>query len=255
VTPRIPTGFPTLDRHLRGGLRREDLVVLGGDAGIGTSSLATGIALGAARAGIRTVLISTEGRAERLAERALAQLAGAGPEELAGDDLTDARRLEIAAAATHLRDLPLTMNAAPVGLAEELRQIAGLDWELLVIDALEGLILESVARSEAEAAWITRLKRAAIAQGGTVVLTTHLKGDLSAREDPRPLLRDFGADGAIRAQADLVLAVYREEHYRPDRGVVGAAEMLVLKDRGGAPAAIDCWFEAGCRRFEDLASA
>lgn len=255
MTAKIPTGFPTLDRHLGGGLRREDLVVLGGDAGIGTTAFATGIALAAAAAGVRTVMISTEGRAERLAERALGQLAGAGPQELAGEELTDARRLEIAAAAARLREMPLTLRAAPVTLADELREIAGLDWELLVLDALEGLVLEPSARAEVEAAWVTRLKRAAVAQGGTVVLTTHLAGDLSGREDPRPLLRDFGADGAIRAQADLVLGIYREEHYRPDRGVVGAAEVLVVKDRGGATTAIDCWFEAGCRRFEDLASA
>jgi len=255
VTPRIPTGFPTLDRHLRGGLRREDLVVIGGDAGIGTSALALGLALAAAESGVRTAVISTEGRAERLADRALGQLAAADPAELDGTELPDARRVEIATAAARLRALPLTMHAATSSLADELHEIAGPDWEVLVIDALEGLVLETSARAEAEAAWITRLKRAAVARGGTVILTTHLTGELSRRDDPRPLLRDFGADGAIAAQADLVLGIHREEHYRPDRGVVGAAEVLIVKDRGGPTGAIDCWFEAACRRFEDLASA
>jgi hypothetical protein len=31
--------------------------------------------------------------------------------------------------------------------------------------------------------------------------------------------------------------------------------LTVLKDREGPRVAIDFWFEAGCRRFEDLAEA
>ena len=47
----IPTGFPSLDRLLGGGLRRGDLVVLGGDVGSGKSALALGIAVRAAQQG------------------------------------------------------------------------------------------------------------------------------------------------------------------------------------------------------------
>src|SRR5439155_1633927 len=36
----VPTGFPSIDRILGGGLRRRDLVVLGGDVGSGKSALA-----------------------------------------------------------------------------------------------------------------------------------------------------------------------------------------------------------------------
>src|SRR5438034_2906840 len=41
----VPTGFPSIDRILGGGLRRRDLVVLGGDIGSGKSALALGLAL------------------------------------------------------------------------------------------------------------------------------------------------------------------------------------------------------------------
>src|SRR5207244_244693 len=39
----VPTGFPSVDRLLGGGLRRRDLIVLGGDVGSGKSALALGI--------------------------------------------------------------------------------------------------------------------------------------------------------------------------------------------------------------------
>ena len=41
----VPSGFPSLDKLLGGGLRRGDLVVLGGDVGSGKSALALAIAL------------------------------------------------------------------------------------------------------------------------------------------------------------------------------------------------------------------
>ena len=49
----VATGFASLDRVLAGGLRRRDLVILGGDVGSGKSALALGIAIRAAEAGCR----------------------------------------------------------------------------------------------------------------------------------------------------------------------------------------------------------
>src|SRR5215208_3567031 len=68
----VPTGFPSLDRMLAGGLRRRDLVILGGDVGSGKSALALGVAIRAAASGVPTVYFSGEMGPQRLLERALA---------------------------------------------------------------------------------------------------------------------------------------------------------------------------------------
>src|SRR5437016_12820266 len=68
----VPTGFPSVDRILGGGLRRRDLVVLGGDVGSGKSALALGLALRTAQQGTGVALVSGEMDEERLMERALA---------------------------------------------------------------------------------------------------------------------------------------------------------------------------------------
>src|SRR5256885_15596767 len=68
----IPTGFPSIDRLVGGGLRRRDLVALGGDIGSGKSPLALGLALRVAQRGTGAALFSGEMGEERLLERALA---------------------------------------------------------------------------------------------------------------------------------------------------------------------------------------
>lgn len=253
MSPALVTGFPTLDFQLDGGLPRGALVVLGGDAGIGSSAMAMGIALGAAAHGTRTVFLSSESREEGLIARATSQLSGAPIRSVDADRPDDEHVATIASARSRLLELPIRLAMAPSELVEDLQQMAGIDWELLVIDGLEGLILDTVGRQQILAGWVARLKRMAVAHGGTVLITAPTVPAIAEREDSRPRLADFGADGAIRSAADLVLGLYREEHYRPDRGVIGAAELLILKNRRGPRAAIDLWFESGCRRFEDLA--
>src|SRR6266550_8910269 len=68
----VPTGFPSIDRILGGGLRRRDLVALGGDVGSGKSALALGFALRTASLGYPVVFFSGEMDQARLLERALA---------------------------------------------------------------------------------------------------------------------------------------------------------------------------------------
>src|SRR5215213_8497475 len=68
----LATGFPSLDRMLGGGMRRGDLVVLGGDVGSGKSAFALAVAIRAAQQRLRVTFLSGEMSTDRLHERALA---------------------------------------------------------------------------------------------------------------------------------------------------------------------------------------
>src|SRR5437762_13279265 len=67
----VPTGFPSIDRILGGGLRRRDLVVLGGDIGSGKSALALGLPLRPAQQRTGAALFPGGLAEARVVERAL----------------------------------------------------------------------------------------------------------------------------------------------------------------------------------------
>src|SRR5881396_19071 len=135
----IPTGFASLDKTLGGGLRRRDLVVLGGDIGAGKSALALGVALRVAQQGLGVAFLSGEMDAERLMERALAIEGRVAVDELRAAKMSDQMRAGIGAAAVRLRGLPLTILplAAP-DLETAFERLAPLrDLALVLVDYLQ----------------------------------------------------------------------------------------------------------------------
>jgi len=105
----IPTGFGSLDKLLGGGLRRRDLILLGGDIGSGKSALALGIALRVAQQSVGVAYLSGEMNEERLMERALAIEGRVAVDELRAAKLNDQTRAGVGAAAVRLRGLPLSL--------------------------------------------------------------------------------------------------------------------------------------------------
>src|SRR5216117_4468275 len=105
----VPTGFGSLDKVLGGGMRRRDLILLGGDIGSGKSALALGIALRVAQQSLGVAFLSGEMNEERLMERALAIEGRVAVDELRAAKLSDQTRAGVGAAAVRLRGLPLSL--------------------------------------------------------------------------------------------------------------------------------------------------
>ena len=250
----VSTGFPSVDRLLGGGVRGGDLVVLGGDVGSGKSALALAFALRAAHAGRSVAFFSGEMAPERSLERALAIEGRAAIDDIRRGELDDPGRAGVGAAALRLRDgAPALERFGPGGvtaLADALRRT--LETRLAVVDPLQALATGARPREEELAAAVLRLKELAIELGIAVVLTSHLPLLAPGRADARPTLADFGALGAVREHADVVLALYREEMYNPGLGAEGATELHALKNRSGALGYVDLYFYKRWMRFEDM---
>ena len=199
----VPTGFPSLDALLGGGVRRGDLLVLGGDVSSGKSALALAIAIRAAMAGHATAFLSGEMSAERIMERALAMEGRASVHDLRSGHLDDATHASVATASLKLRDRAPVFARLPdtgvTGVSELTVEHLGL--ELVVVDALQSLATGTAALEEDLARAIRELKDLAVRRGCAILLVSHLTGTPRGRVDARPTLEDFGALGAVRQQA------------------------------------------------------
>ena len=252
----VPSGYPSLDRMLGGGLRRQDLIVLAGDVGSGKSALALGIAVRVARAGTPVLFISGEAEPDRILERALALEGRASVDDLRQGRLDPTARAAVGAAAVRLRDAPFALRPVLGRRFEELHEAVEMvpPRALVVVDSMAlAPPPHPAARSEERMALVVRaLKGLAIERDVALLATAPLPGLRRGRPDPRPILDDLGGLGTVKHVADVVLAIYREEMYRPGQGVEGATELIVAKNRTGPTGFVDLFFYARWLRFEDL---
>ena len=250
----VATGFPTLDQLLGGGLRRGDLVALAGDVASGKSALALAVAIRASEAGHVTQLLSGEHTPARVLERAVAIEGRVPVDDLRRGTLADERRAVVATAALALRDRAPDVASLPAGdlaaATDLLRRT--LDLELAVVDSLPCLARGAAPLHEEMADQVRRLKALALELDAAILVTAPLAGPVRGRHDPRPTLDDLGALGAVATHADVVLGLFREEQYQADRGIEGATELHVLKNRGGPTGYVDLYFYRSWLRFEDM---
>jgi replicative DNA helicase len=252
----VPTGFPSLDKVLAGGLRQKDLIVLAGDVGSGKSALALEIGIRAAAAQTPTLYLSGEMSPDRVLERALAIQGRSTIDDLRQGRLDDSARAAVGAAAVRLRNAPLLVRPLLGSSFDEVRLAVDIvpRRRLLIVDSLQ---LTAPPRSsrrlqERVALAVRALKALAVEWDLAVLVTAQLPGLPAGRSDPRPTLDDLGGFGAVKQNADVVLMIYREEMYRPGQGVEGAAELIVGKNRNGPTGFVDLYFYPRWLRFVDM---
>jgi replicative DNA helicase len=251
----LPTGFKSLDRVIGGGLRKRDLVLLGGEIGSGKSALALAFALRVAGQGRRVSFFSGEMDEDRLMERALAIEARITIDDLRQGHLTEESRAQIGAAALRLREAPLDVFSMVGRQFDEVLDVA---WdegsELIVVDCLQLLPPPTLRGSleEDTAAAVRALKALALEHDVACLAVSQLPDFQADRPDPRPTLDDFGALGSVKQIGDLVLGIFREEMFNPGGGVEGATELIIAKNRNGPTGFIDLYFRPHCMRFEDM---
>ena len=256
LTPRdtISTGFPSVDNALGGGFRRGDVVVLGGEVGSGKSALALATAVRASDAGAKTRFLSGEMDLPRAAERALAIEARVRIDDLRRGSLDDTARANLEAAVRRLEPRFPSFSTIDAGgvpaLEQDAPRLSSID--LLVVDPLESLATGARPLDQELATAVRSLKRLATERDVCVFTTSHLPALPRDRKDPRPQLDDFGALGAVKQVADVVLGLYRHEMYDSAPDVDGATELLVLKNRNGARGYVDLFFYKQWMRFEDM---
>jgi len=254
----VPTGFSDLDQ-LTGGLQRSDLIILAARPSMGKTSMALGMAYGAAIGAGKTVgMFSLEMSAEQFVQRLLSMETGVDSHRLRLGQIDDGEWDRISRAFGRLAEASIfiddTAGANVMDVRSKARRLQaehGLD--LIVVDYLQ---LMSARRSENRVQEISEISRGlkglARELNVPVVALSQLSRAVESRSDHRPMLSDLRESGSIEQDADIVLFIYREEKYEEDTEKKGIAEIIVAKHRNGPVGTINLRFFERTARFADL---
>jgi len=129
------------------------------------------------------------------------------------------------------------------------------DLGLIVVDYLQ--LMQGGGRVESRQQEISEISRGLKALSKElrvpVIALSQLSRAVEARSEHRPMLSDLRESGAIEQDADLVLFVFREEHYNRTDDNEGLGEIIIGKQRNGPVGVVKIAFIAEYTRFENLA--
>ena len=219
----VATGFSDLDQ-LTGGLQRSDLIIVAARPSMGKTSLALGMAYGAAVGHGKTVgIFSLEMSAEQLVQRVLSMETGVDTHRLRLGQIDDNEWDRISRAFGRLSEAPIYIDDASASNIMDVRSKArrlqaehGLD--LIIVDYLQLMTARRTENRVQEISEISRgLKGLARELNVPVVALSQLSRAVESRSDHRPMLSDLRESGSIEQDADIVIFIYREESTRRTR--------------------------------------
>lgn len=256
----LSTGFRDID-EMTMGFQPGDLIIVAGRPSMGKTSFAMNIAESAVIAGEKPVLVfSMEMPADSLIMRMLSSLGRIDQTKIRSGQLADEDWPRLTSAVTLLNDKPLFVDDSAALTPNEIRSRARRiarehgDLGLIVIDYLQLMQVSGGGENRAtEISEISRsLKGIAKEFRCPVVALSQLNRSLEQRPDKRPIMSDLRESGAIEQDADVILAIYRDEVYHDD-AEKGIAEAIILKQRNGPIGRKKLAFIGQYTKFEDLA--
>jgi len=265
---------------LTGGIQRRDLTLVGARPSMGKTTLGLSTAIKAAKSGAGVGFISLEMDADKLAARAISDIAfdwnlkvpyadvirgKVGDQDL--DHLINATkdldRLPILI--EEQSGLSMTDIRVKAEAMMEDMQKHGSSLDLLVIDHL-GLIKPSGRYSGNRVQEISEmtagLKQLAREYGIAVMLLSQLNRGVESRDSKVPQLSDLRDSGSIEQDADTIIFLYREAYYlerdksgdqekqqaRTERLIdcENKLEFIIAKQRNGPIRSVDLFVEIAC---------
>ncbi len=256
----MSTGFKDLD-DITSGLQRSDLIIIAGRPSMGKTSLAMNIAEDAVINGDKPVIVfSMEMPASSLILRMLSSLGRINQSKIRTGQLVDEDWPRLTSAVQLLSDKPLfvddTAALTPNEIRARTRRVVREHGAvgLIVVDYIQ--LMQIAGTPENRTGEISEISRSlkAIAKefDCPLIAISQLNRSLESRPDRRPQMADLRESGAIEQDADVIMAIYRDEVYHDD-AEKGIAEIIVLKQRNGPIGKKKLAFIGELTKFEDLA--
>lgn len=257
------TGVRTLYKDLdirTAGFQRGDLIIIGARPSMGKTALALNIAANAAQVNPGAILIfSLEMPEEQLAMRMLAAKAKVPIQKQKTGNLTNSEWSSLNEASQYFRNQKIFIDDTPgIKISEMLSRARKIDQDvgltLIIIDYIQ--LIQAAGKSESrqlEVAEISRkLKAMARELNVPVIALSQLSRQVERRDDKRPSLSDIRESGAIEADADLVMFLYREGYYNREVNQEDTredVEIIIAKHRNGPTGEFKLAFEKDINCF------
>ena len=225
----LTTGFKDLDNTL-GGIRKGELVIIGGRPSIGKTSLAISIAKHVAQnEKVPTVFFSFEMSREQILSNYLGM--NSDVDNLIIDDRYDYTIFEFISECKHLK------KEKDIGL--------------VVIDYLQ-LFPNTIAsknRDKELAETVNELKTLVNELNLSIVITSQIYRGYIYYPNQLPLSRYLRGYEGFEQSVDKVIIIYRNDYYRYELGYTSnlekscIGEILVLKNQNGETGAVKLWWD------------
>lgn len=274
--------------RLTGGMQPRDLTLIAARPSMGKTSVALSCALRAAKAGHGVGVLSLEMDADKLAARAISDLAYDWHIKVPYVDIirgsAEPKAMEsVASAARDIEGMPLwiddqsgiSMTDVRVKIERMMQdgEKLGTPLRVVVLDHL-GLLKPSSRYSGNRVHEISEMTATAKALAReydiAFVLLSQLNRAVESRDNKRPQLSDLRDSGSIEQDADTIVFLYREAYYlerekarsadaeieRTERLIEcqNKLEFIIAKQRNGPLATIDLFVDMACSAVRNGAS-
>lgn len=245
----ISTSIYALD-SLIDGLKKENLVYVGGRTAMGKTLLLQQIAIEAARTGKYVLFISIEMPEQELVQRLIAYEAEVDFKLLHSGYCQKESFEKISGAVERIADMNLCIDDSTGITVSHIKSscqqyaIEHGKIDLIIIDYLQLIYADErkESRNQEVGSVSRKLKELAKQLKCPVVCAAQLNRSLEARADKRPSLSDLRDSGEIEQDADAVVFLYRDDYYNKDGEKNGLVELIVAKNRHGETGTVEAFF-------------
>lgn len=253
----IKTGYSLLDKYILG-MRPGDLIVLAGRPSHGKTTLATNIAINAAKSGYCGLIFSLEMGQYRLGLRMISSETETNLYQLSRGEVSDYRQITKISSGLKNIYIDFDVNLTCYDVVSRIREFSQTTHpHFIMLDYLQKLRFPSRERHDLSVAEATlAFKNAAKEFGLPFVLLSQLSraNEKDGKAVRRPRLSDLRDSGSIEQDADIVVFIHRQELYEPEKiKYQNIAELFLAKNRDGDTGKIELTFRKQINRFENMA--
>lgn len=253
----LATGFKMLDNRFNG-IKPTDLVIVAGRPAMGKTTLALNVADKVSLSGGTVQIFSLEMGGAQLTDKTMSNVSGVLLNTIKTGKLKESDWPMMTAAIAQLdgKKIFIDESATTVPqmkvICKKTKAKHGLD--LIVVDYIQLMDGSGDNRTAQVGDISRRLKLLAKELEVPVIALSQLNRGVEQRANRRPIMADLRESGAIEADADIIIFVYRDEVYYDLPNNKGVAEIITAKFRSGEIGKDLLGSEMEKSRFTDLST-